>query len=200
MDGRRWGSRIAAFLTVVALWGCPPAEEAPDQVPGESPEDPPSAGEAGAADVTQAEATMVNERGENVGVVTFAPEDDAVRVRGIVYLPDVPPSNKGFHVHQTGECETPTFESAGGHFNPDGAPHGAPDDPPGERHAGDLGNVEAEEDGTIEIDLRDEMISLDEGENGIVGLALMIHAEEDDFESQPTGDAGGRVACGVIVR
>lgn len=200
MDARRWIAQIAAGLTVLILWGCPPPEEAPEGTPEEMPEEGPGAEDPGAAGATAAEATMINERGENVGVVTFTPENDGVRIRGIVYLPDVPPSSKGFHVHETGECQTPDFESAGGHFNPEGTEHGGPDDPPEDRHVGDLGNVEVEDDGTLEIDRLDEVISVDEGERGIVGLALMIHAEEDDFESQPTGEAGARVACGAIAR
>eukprot|EP00090_Calanus_glacialis_P013888 TRINITY_DN2251_c0_g1_i1.p1 TRINITY_DN2251_c0_g1~~TRINITY_DN2251_c0_g1_i1.p1 ORF type:complete len:154 (+),score=46.28 TRINITY_DN2251_c0_g1_i1:42-503(+) len=107
----------------------------------------------------------------------------------------------GFHVHQFGD-NTNGCTSAGPHFNPDGCTHGAPTDAKGERHAGDLGNVQAA-GGTAKVSITDEMISLT-GENSIIGRTMVIHADQDDLGkgghelSKATGNAGARAACGVI--
>ena len=108
----------------------------------------------------------------------------------------------GFHVHQFGD-NTDGCTSAGPHYNPDGATHGAPTDAKGQRHAGDLGNVVAGDDGVAKFDLKDSLISLS-GERSIVGRTMVIHADVDDLGkgghelSKTTGNAGGRLACGVI--
>eukprot|EP00092_Neocalanus_flemingeri_P038534 GFUD01041954.1.p1 GENE.GFUD01041954.1~~GFUD01041954.1.p1 ORF type:complete len:154 (-),score=37.17 GFUD01041954.1:251-712(-) len=107
----------------------------------------------------------------------------------------------GFHVHQFGD-NTNGCTSAGPHFNPDGSTHGAPTDSKGERHAGDLGNVEAS-GGTANVTISDAMISLT-GDNSIIGRTMVIHADQDDLGkgghelSKSTGNAGARAACGVI--
>ncbi|MGH8495648.1 MAG: superoxide dismutase family protein [Gammaproteobacteria bacterium] len=101
----------------------------------------------------------------------------------------------GFHVHEFGDCTAPDATSAGDHFNPEDHPHGAPDD--ASRHVGDLGNVEATEGAAVTLDMRDEQIALS-GAHSIIGRALVVHASEDDLQSQPSGDAGAHVACGVI--
>jgi len=102
-----------------------------------------------------------------------------------------------FHVHETGQCDHTTgHESAGGHFNPDSKEHGymVANGP----HAGDMPNQYVGEDGSLRAEVFNPMVTLDEGETGIVGRALMVHAGPDDYESQPSGDAGDRLACGVI--
>src|SRR5690606_34486149 len=96
-----------------------------------------------------------------------------------------------------GDCSGSAAEAAGDHFNPDGTPHGAPTDDPSERHAGDLGNISADESGEAQLHLTVEDLML-EGERGVAGLALVVHSEEDDFQTQPDGDAGDPVSCGVI--
>ena len=87
--------------------------------------------------------------------------------------------------------------AAGGHFNPMNTPHGAPSDASGNRHVGDLGNVTADDQGMVNAEMLDSVIALD-GSNSIVGKALMVHAGRDDLTSQPSGDSGARIACGVI--
>lgn len=102
-----------------------------------------------------------------------------------------------FHVHETGSCDHTTgHESAGGHFNPGSNEHGykMANGP----HAGDMPNQYVGEDGALRAEVFNHMVTLDEGEAGIMGRALMIHASADDYESQPSGDAGDRLACGVI--
>ncbi len=105
------------------------------------------------------------------------------------------PGKHGFHVHEFGDISNPgDGKCAGGHFNPEKTMHGAPD--ADERHVGDLGNIEANADGVATIDMTDSVIRLI-GPHGIVGRSIVIHADPDDF-GQPTGNAGARVAFGVI--
>ena len=133
------------------------------------------------------------------GSVTFARSLQGVRLTyNIVGLE---PGRYGFHVHENGSCEDGDDDTpggaAGGHFNPAGAPHGAPDRVATARHAGDLGNLYVLPDSSAVGTFGDPLAEL-EGENSIIGRALMIHAEEDDFTTQPTGAAGARIGCGVI--
>jgi Cu-Zn family superoxide dismutase len=101
----------------------------------------------------------------------------------------------GFHVHEKGDCSAPDGSSAGGHFNPGAKPHGARD--AAARHAGDLGNLKADPYGLARVDFVDEKLSLS-GPDSIIGKAVIVHEKADDFTTQPTGNAGGRQACGVI--
>ena len=116
------------------------------------------------------------------------------------------PGEHGFHVHEGASCDPADIDddgapdpagAAGGHFGPQGSPHGAPSDPRTERHAGDLGNVTADDARSAFGTLTDEVLSFD-GPTSIVGRAMMVHAGRDDLTSQPSGAAGDRVACGVI--
>ncbi len=104
------------------------------------------------------------------------------------------PGKNGFHIHETGDCSAPDFTSAGGHFNPLSADHGAP----GSGHIGDLGNLETDADGHAQLRWSLAGDHLGEGETSIVGRAVVVHEGEDDLTSQPSGDAGPRLACGVI--
>lgn len=109
----------------------------------------------------------------------------------------LPAGMHGFHIHETGDCSAPDASSAGGHFNPEGKPHGAPDAP--EHHLGDLGNIEADASGNATVNVHMNGITLEAGQpNSIVGKAVIVHAAPDDFTTQPTGNAGARLACGVI--
>jgi superoxide dismutase, Cu-Zn family len=100
------------------------------------------------------------------------------------------PGKHGVHLHETGDCSAPDASSAGAHWNPDGTEHGGP----GAGHAGDFGNIEVGQDGTGTLEMHVNK-PLDE----VKGKALIVHAGPDDLVSQPAGDSGGRVACGVIV-
>jgi Cu-Zn family superoxide dismutase len=124
------------------------------------------------------------------GSVTFTESEDGVAIQGD--FEGLEPGNHGFHIHQYGDCRADDGTSAGGHFNPAGNNHGAPTDM--ERHMGDLGNIEANEEGSANVDYTDATVTLEQ----ILGRGIIIHAGEDDLESQPTGAAGSRVACGVI--
>lgn len=127
------------------------------------------------------------------GVVWFNKVVGGVKVAGIIE--GLPPGVHGFHIHQFGDCSSTDGKSAGGHFNPDGIDHGAPTDDM--RHVGDLGNIRANFDSIAEFEFVDTAITL-AGGNSILSRALIIHAGEDDLNSQPTGAAGSRLACGVI--
>lgn len=128
------------------------------------------------------------------GVVRFFETDEGVRV--VAEINNLAPnSTHGFHIHQYGDCSALDGTSAGGHFNPFDTQHGGPDSD--ERHVGDLGNISVDENGFAELDEVDPMLSLN-GPDSIIGRGIIVHAGEDDLESQPTGAAGARLSCGVI--
>jgi Cu-Zn family superoxide dismutase len=106
------------------------------------------------------------------------------------------PGKHGFHIHAIGDCSAPDATSAGGHFNPDTKAHGAPNAP--EHHAGDLGNIEADSSGTAKVSIHGGGLTFASGANSVMGKAIIVHAAEDDLKTQPTGNAGARLACGVI--
>lgn len=143
-----------------------------------------------------ATATLEPRSGSNVrGTVTFTQVGDLVRVSGTVTGHTKGP--KGFHIHAMGDCSAHDAMSAGGHFNPGKSKHGGPYDPV--KHAGDLGNLNFDADGTAKVNFVVGDISVSSSRpDGIVGRALMVHADVDDLKTDPTGNAGGRVACGVI--
>jgi Cu-Zn family superoxide dismutase len=127
------------------------------------------------------------------GVVNFEVVEGGVRITA--KIDNLTPGKHGFHIHEYGDCSAPDGASAGGHFNPSHKQHGGPDNL--ERHAGDLGNVVADEKGHAEYERIDSIITLT-GPDTIVGRSVVIHALPDDYKTQPTGNSGGRVACGVI--
>lgn len=150
-------------------------------------------GDRVAADAT---ATIEPASGSDVrGTVSFDGEEGGVRVR--IDLIGLRPGSHGFHIHEKGDCSAPDASSAGEHFNPTEMPHGGPDAE--RRHAGDLGNVVADDSGKARVSRLDGQLSL-EGPASIVGRAVVVHADPDDLASQPSGNAGARVGCGVIRR
>jgi len=153
-----------------------------------------SAVAASAAPVTKAGATLSPTQGSTVaGKVTFAKVDGGVKVS--VHLTGLKEGAHGFHIHEFGDCSAPDGLSAGGHFNPNGEPHAGPKD--AQRHTGDLGNIEAGKDGAATLEYVDTRAAFD-GPNSILGRGVIVHAAADDFKTQPTGNAGARLACGVI--
>lgn len=117
------------------------------------------------------------------------------RVRIVVFAQNLKPgAQHGFHIHEKGECG-PDGMAAGGHFNPTNKPHGKPGR---DSHAGDLPTLAAGKDSRAKLDVTLEGITVAPGPTSIVGRGLVIHADPDDFKTQPTGNSGGRIACGVI--
>lgn len=132
---------------------------------------------------------------ELLGVVTFVPVEDGLEVNAT--LSDVPPGYHGFHIHEFGSCED-GGAAAGGHFNPLETRHGyLPEDGLEAAHAGDLGNILIFSDGSGTLQETAPGLSLTDDELAIANHAVILHADRDDF-GQPTGNAGGRIACGII--
>lgn len=149
---------------------------------------------AAPAPVTKAIAVLSPTQGSSVaGKVTLTKVEGGIKVSA--HVTGLKPGAHGFHIHEFGDCTAPDGASAGGHFNPAGAPHAGPKD--AHRHAGDLGNIEANAEGAATLEYVDAGIAFD-GAESVLGRGVIVHANPDDFKTQPTGNAGGRVACGVI--
>jgi Cu-Zn family superoxide dismutase len=147
-----------------------------------------------AAPITKAVAVVNPLSASGVsGVVTFAKAEGGVKVT--VKVSGLKPGSHGFHIHEFGDCTAADGTSAGGHFNPTGDPHAGPKE--AKRHEGDMGNLEADKDGAATLDYLDANLAF-EGASSILGRGVIIHAAPDDFKTQPTGNAGARVSCGVI--
>lgn len=152
----------------------------------------------GIARADTARADMVNTDGASVGSVTLTETPHGVLI--VAELRGLPPGVHAFHVHAVGTCETP-FKSAGGHFNPAGNKHGILSSEG--KHAGDMPNIHVGADGSLEIEVLNPQVTLGVGKNSVFdadGSAIVIHAGADDYASDPAGDAGPRIACGVITR
>ena len=129
------------------------------------------------------------------GEATFEPVGDKVRVA--VFVQGLKPEQEhGLHIHEVGDCSTGDGMSAKGHFNPLGKPHGHPGS--AERHAGDLPALKANKAGRANVQVDLDLITVTPGPASIIGRGLIVHADPDDYKTQPTGNAGARIACGVI--
>jgi superoxide dismutase, Cu-Zn family len=143
----------------------------------------------------RAEATLEPRSGSAVsGTVSFQAVGQKVRVEARVA--GLTPGAHGFHVHEAGDCSAADASSAKGHFNPAGKSHGHHGG--AERHAGDMPNLTADSYGNASISAELDMLSLTEGANGILKRSVVIHADPDDYKSQPAGNSGKRIACGTI--
>lgn len=143
--------------------------------------------------------TLNDVDGNKVAEATLTDEDDGVNIK-LIGEGFSENGEHAFHIHEKGICEPDDFESAGGHYNPTDKEHGKEsEDGP---HAGDFDNIEANEEGEVDVEFVTDQISLDEeAENTVFtedGTSFVIHADPDDYKSQPSGDAGDRIACGVI--
>ena len=147
-----------------------------------------------AQEPTKAIAVLHPLKGSNVeGTVTFTKSGNEVKI--VADVTGLTPGKHGFHIHEYGDCSSPDGKSAGGHFNPTNNPHASHD--AAQRHEGDMGNLEADASGKAHLELTDNMMTMS-GEKSIIGRGVIVHEKEDDLKSQPVGNAGGRVACGVI--
>ena len=144
-----------------------------------------------------AKATLKNAEGKEVGTAALTETPAGVLIK--LSVKGVPPGERAFHVHGVGKCEPP-FTSAGPHFNPGAKKHGlmAAEG----HHAGDLPNLHVPADGALVVEVLNREVTLEKGKPGSLlgghGTALVIHAGKDDYKTDPAGDAGGRIACGLI--
>ena len=144
-----------------------------------------------------AHADIVNAQGQNIGTAKILPAKEGVKIE--VNVSQLPPGQHGIHIHAVGKCEGPAFTTAGAHLNPDTKKHGK-DNPEGP-HAGDLLMIDVKADGMAKATLLDTMVTLGDEANSLFhdgGTAIVIHEKEDDYKTDPTGNSGGRIACGVI--
>ena len=119
------------------------------------------------------------------------------KTRAEVTITGATPGSHGLHIHEKGDCSAPDAASAGGHFNAAGNPHAGPTDV--QRHNGDLGNIEIGSDGKGSLTIETDMLTVDPGPNCVIGKAVIFHEKADDLKTQPTGAAGARFGCGVVV-
>ena len=166
--------RLAAALTLVVLGACRSMQP------------------AGPSAVAELQPTKGNSAS---GTVTFTQSGDRVHLAGNVSGLK-PNQEHGFHIHEAGDCSSGDGMSAKGHFNPQAKPHGHPST--SERHAGDMPALKADEHGNARVDTTLDIITVNPGATSVVGRGLIVHAGPDDYKTQPTGNAGARVACGII--
>lgn len=160
----------------------------PDPTPAKVEEPPPPEPKVAKAELAPTAKSKAK------GTIDFKEVEGGVEV--IATLEGLKPGDHAYHVHEKGDCSAPDGASAGGHFNPNGHKHGAPDAE--ERHEGDFGNLTAGKDGKATKTFVMKGITLADGPTSIVGKGFIVHEKADDFKTQPTGNAGARVACGVV--
>jgi superoxide dismutase, Cu-Zn family len=143
-----------------------------------------------------AKASLKDQKGAEVGTVDLTQTPAGVMLR--LSLKGVPAGERAFHIHAVGKCEAP-FASAGGHFNPAGHKHGLLVGP---GHAGDMPNLHVPASGTLEVEILNAAVTLEKGKPNSLfqdgGTSIVIHAGKDDYKSDPAGNAGDRIACGII--
>jgi Cu-Zn family superoxide dismutase len=204
--GTAWMGRIevgtlvgcALLAAGVLFGGCKKNDEQVVQE-SETAYGAPTPGEAAAAPTVTSDiaAAQLSGPGGVSGTVTFTQEATGVHV--VARVQGAKPGVHGFHVHAGNSCDTPGFQSAGDHFNPTGAPHAGPD--AAQHHAGDFGNVDVGADGTGNLDLTTAMLSVGGNlDTDVLGKAVILHEGEDDLKTQPSGNSGARIACGVVQR
>jgi superoxide dismutase, Cu-Zn family len=199
MKTMKWMTSLLLAGTLAS--GCGPERDpAVESEMGESP------GEGIGADATEAqnatvarpaadhtEVQMVTVDGEVIGSAVVEDEGDGVNI--LVNFAGLEPGTYAFHIHENAACDPPDFESAGGHFDRNDRAHGFQD--PEGPHDGDLPNLVVEEDGTARVEIFNARVTLSDLRSG-GGTSLVLHAEADDYITDPAGDAGNRIACGII--
>lgn len=216
MSKWKWLAAIGFLMALLAGCGNQKADqeaengETQDQADEEATDTGENAGGAGTDEEADTEEGTVQDgqevtvqlkdvEGSEVGTaVLTANEDGGVHVD--MKVSNLPEGTHAFHIHEKAACEAPDFESAGGHYNPGDKDHGTKSE--NGPHAGDFENIEVGKDGTAHAEFDTDQVSLDENADNTLftaeGTSLVIHGGEDDYESQPAGDAGPRIACGTI--
>jgi len=175
---------MGAVLLGAALVGC-----ATSSTPSAS-----AAAESRAAPVTAMAQLKPTQGNTAAGTVWFTQRGLRVDVR--VQVTGLTPNQEhGFHVHEKGDCSSPDGMSTGGHFNPGGQPHGPQGAP---HHGGDMPSLKADATGNAQVNFLMQGVSVGTGIDGLLGRGVIVHAKPDDYTTQPTGNSGARIACGVI--
>lgn len=177
---------LASILLLIALSAC--AENNQPKIPVS----------ANAVDTVQTE--LLNAKGERTGEISLTDTEDGVIIK--VIAKGLTPGVKGIHIHSKGVCTAPDFKSAGSHFNPEGKEHGF-DNPKG-FHLGDLPNIEVDANGNAAYKMMLNGITMEDGSSNTIfdedGSALVIHADPDDYKTDPSGNSGDRIACAALKR
>ncbi len=203
---KKWFFTMSTIALVLGLGAC--GDETEDAAPVTGVENlevgdvdnpnPSDADRTGEEELSSATTDLIDTSGNSVGIAELTEEENGVRVK--VNVTGLPEGVHGFHFHEIGKCEAPDFESAGSHFNPTSADHGLENE--SGPHAGDLPNLEVGADGTIDEEFLAKLVTLASGQGNSLlregGTALVIHAEADDGKTQPSGNSGDRIACGVV--
>lgn len=154
----------------------------------------------GQAAPKSAHADIINNIGQKIGTAKLtATKTGAVKI--VVKVAGLAPGEHGFHIHAVGKCDTPDFKTAGSHFNPTEAHHGVNNAQTPHPHAGDLPNLVVSADGKGSLTTVDANVTLGEGPNSLFhdgGTSLVIHEKADDYMTDPSGNSGNRIACGII--
>jgi len=196
---RQYRLLFVFVLAAMVATGCQDRQKEPEMQEGISENDEAvEVDKEAAEEKKKLEVELVDREGIAVGIATLTEKSDGVHID--VSAHHLAEGMHGFHIHEKGICESPDFESAGGHFNPDGKEHGF-DNPEGP-HAGDMENLKVETDGTVEHTVINDRVTLEKGVGHSLfteeGTTLIIHVDADDYASQPAGDAGDRIVCGTI--
>lgn len=175
--------KLAFFSGAIALATLSACSYLPTHLPGNEP---------------VAKAKLEPRSGSQVsGKVSFTPVGGKLLVEA--HVTGLTPGEHGFHVHEGGDCSAPDASGAGGHLNPAGMPHGHHHRmQPGQRHAGDLPNLVADASGQAYYRAEVTGLKVERGAHGLIGRSVVVHADPDDYQSQPAGNSGRRIACGVI--
>ncbi len=182
---------VALVLAACGRESSPPASQAPAQTP---PDAAPTVSPAQAGATVELAPTQGHSA---TGTLSLIPDGTGVRLSGS--MQGLPPDGEfGFHIHEKGDCSAPDASSAGAHFNPENAPHGNPGG--SAHHAGDMLNLKSDAQGMGTVDALANGVTLATGQpNDVLGKAVVLHAKPDDYTTQPSGNSGDRIACGVIV-
>jgi Cu-Zn family superoxide dismutase len=185
--------RLLPLCVAFAIVGCG-QKEAPPSATAEAPA--PEAAEAPAPEAVASVQIAPTQGNTAAGSLTLTAEDGGVRLTGVIQ--GLAPNGEfGFHIHEKGDCSAPDATSAGSHFNPAGAEHGNPES--GAHHGGDMSNVKSDAQGVAQVDARAHGVTLGDGsETDVLGRAVVVHEKADDYTTQPSGNSGSRIACGVI--
>jgi len=187
------GWAVIVALSSILWAGC---DRSPKDTKMKAPDAPKDASKEMAKELT-ATAELLDGKGEKVGTAKFTQLKEGVRIHA--ELSKLPPGTHAMHLHTVGECHGPDFKSAGAHFNPFDRKHGLKN--PQGPHAGDLPNFDVKSDGAATVDVTAALVTLGEGKNSLFqpgGTCIVIHEKADDESSDPAGNAGQRIACGVI--